>query len=289
MNLAAEPRRVGPGVWGVALATRTLPPWFATNAYLVGTGGVGWLVDPGAGDAAALDALDALVAAAEVHTLKGVLLTHAHPDHVGGLAAAVARFHLDAILAHPGALARLPVGLAARALQGGRRLVAGGAIVDALATPGHASDHLAFGVAAGAADTGRTLLAGDLVAGSGSIWVGVPDGDVAAYLASLERAAAWAPDRIAPGHGPIRADGATVLHEARRHRLEREAAVWSALGAGPARLDELRARVYGALTPAVADLADRTLLAHLAKLMHEARVDHVGAGPDGPYARRAGS
>ena len=285
MNLGAPPLQVAPGVWGVALATRTLPPWHATNAYLIGTGGVGWLVDPGAGDAEAQAALDALVAAAEVRTLKGVLLTHAHPDHVGGLTAAVARFGLDAVLAHPSALPRLPADVPVRALQGGRRLVAGGAVVDAIATPGHASDHLAFGVAA---DQARTLVAGDLVAGSGSIWVGVPDGDVATYLASLERAAAWGPDRVAPAHGPTRDDGTAVFDEARRHRLAREAAVWSALESGPARLDALRERVYGALDPAVADLADRALLAHLAKLMHETRVDHVGTGPEGPYARRAG-
>ena len=285
MNVGAAPRPVAPGVWGVALATRTLPPWPATNAYLVGTGGVGWLVDPGAGDAAALEALAALITAGGARTLKGVLVTHAHPDHVGGLGEVVAHFGLDAVLAHPDALPRLPVGLPARGLPGGRRLVAGGAIVDAIATPGHASDHLAFGVEA---DGARTLVAGDLVAGSGSIWVGVPDGDVAEYLASLERAAAWGPAVVAPGHGPIREDGAAVLEEARRHRLAREAAVWSALAAGPARLDELRERVYGALEPQVAELADRSLLAHLVKLMHETRVDHVGAGPEGPYARRPG-
>lgn len=285
MTPGAPPRAIAPGVWGVALATRTLPPWPATNAYLVGTGGVAWLVDPGAGDDAALAALDALIAAAGVRTLKGILLTHAHTDHVGGVVASVARFGLDTVLAHPAALPRLGEGLPVRALQGGRRLVAGGAVLDALATPGHASDHLAFGVAAGSA---RTLVAGDLVAGSGSIWVGTPDGDVAAYLASLERAAAWAPDHVVPGHGSVRDDGAEVLHEARRHRLAREAAVWDALAGVPTGLDELRARVYGVLEPDIADLADRSLLAHLAKLMHETRVDHVGTGPEGPYARRTG-
>jgi endoribonuclease LACTB2 len=282
----AAPQRVATGVWGVALATRTLPPWPATNAYLVGTGGVAWLVDPGAGDAPALEALDALLAAAGVRTVKGVLLTHAHPDHVGGVAAAVSRYAIDAVLAHPAALDRLPEDLPTRPLGGGRRLVAGGAVVDTIATPGHATDHLAFGVAA---DSARTLLAGDLVAGAGSVWVGVPDGDVAAYLESLARAVAWAPDLVAPGHGPLRADGAAVLDDARRHRLAREADVWHALGTGPSTLAALRARVYGPLEASVADLADRTLLAHLAKLMRETRVDHVGDGPEGPYARRTGA
>lgn len=286
MSDDGAPFAVAPALWGVALDTRTLPPWPTTNAYAIGAGGAAWLVDPGAGDPVALAALDALLAAAGARTVKGVLLTHAHPDHVGGLEAAVARYALDAVLAHPEACARLPRALPLRPLAGGRRLVAGGAVVDVLATPGHAPDHLAFGVLA---DGARTLVAGDLVAGAGSIWVGDPEGDVAAYLASLEVAAAWAPDAVAPAHGPVRRDGTAVLDQARRHRLERERAVWDALADGPLRLDGLRARVYGDLEPAVAALADRALLAHLRKLMHETRVDHVGDDADGPFARRVGA
>ncbi|MDF1524142.1 MAG: MBL fold metallo-hydrolase, partial [Trueperaceae bacterium] len=79
MTAGDLPARVGPTAWGVPLATRTLPPWDATNAYVVGSGGAGWLVDPGAGDVAALEALATLVAAAGVRTLKGVLVTHTHP------------------------------------------------------------------------------------------------------------------------------------------------------------------------------------------------------------------
>ncbi|MDF1522351.1 MAG: MBL fold metallo-hydrolase, partial [Trueperaceae bacterium] len=201
-------------------------------------------------------------------------------------AAVVARWRLDAVFAHPLALPQLPADLPLRPLQDGRRLMAGGSVVEALATPGHAPDHLAFLVDDGAS---RTLVAGDLVAGRGSIWVGTPDGDVAAYLDSLTRAAARAPDAVAPGHGPVRHDAGAVLDEARRHRLAREAQVWTELAAGPRTLAELHVAIYGDLDPAVAAFADRSLLAHLRKLMHETRVDHVGADERGPYARRAGS
>lgn len=286
MNPGDPPVHVAPGVWGVAVRVRTLPPWTATHAYAVGSDGVAWLVDPGAGDAAACDALTALLAAAGVRTLKGVLLTHSHPDHVGGLAETVRRHDVDVVLAHPVALPHLDPRLPLRALQDGRRLVAGGAVVDAIETPGHAPDHLAFGVEMGGV---RTLVAGDLVAGRGSTWVGVPEGDVRAYLESLARAAAWAPDVVAPGHGPVRHDGGAVLDEARRHRLEREGEVWAALADGPRTLAALREAVYGALDPAVAAFAERSLLALLAKLMHETRVDHVGSDAQGPYARRAGA
>jgi glyoxylase-like metal-dependent hydrolase (beta-lactamase superfamily II) len=285
MKAGDPPSRVGPTAWGVPLAARTLPPWDATNAYVVGSGGVGWLVDPGAGDPASIDALAGLVAAAGVRTLKGVLVTHAHPDHVAGLEAVVARWSLESVFAHPLALASLPAGLPLRPLQDGRRLMAGGSVVEALATPGHAPDHLAFLVDDGAS---RTLVAGDLVAGRGSIWIGTPDGDVAAYLDSLARAAARAPDAVAPGHGPVRHDAGAVLDEARRHRLAREGDVWAALAAGPRTLAELCAAIYGELDPAVAAFAERSLLAHLRKLMHETRVVHVGSDEQGPYARRAG-
>ncbi len=286
MKPGDPPAPYGPALWGVALETRTLPPWPSTTSYAIGTNGVAWLVDPGAGDSAALDALAALLAAAGVRHLKGVLLTHTHPDHVDGVAAAVARWHLDTVFVHPAGLERVPAGVPVRPLEDGRKLVAGGAVIEALATPGHASDHLAFAVDDGA---GGVLVAGDLVAGAGSIWVGLPDGDVAAYLASLARAAARAPTLVAPAHGPVRTDGVAVFDEARRHRLDRERAVWDALVTGPRTLEELRVAVYGALDPRAHDLAERSLLAHLRKLMHETRVAHVGTNVTGPYTRRPGA
>jgi glyoxylase-like metal-dependent hydrolase (beta-lactamase superfamily II) len=119
----------------------------------------------------------------------------------------------------------------AMGVRHGRNLTLGGAVLTLVGTPGHALDH----VAVWWSEARRLLLAGDLVAGEGSIWVGLPDGDVSAYLASLERAAALAPPVVAPAHGPVRRDGAAVLHEARRHRLAREAACSSALRTDPAR------------------------------------------------------
>jgi endoribonuclease LACTB2 len=280
------PAQHGPALWGVGIETRTLPPWPSTTAYAIGTNGVAWLVDPGAGDDAALEAMTALLAAAGVRHLKGILLTHTHPDHADGLMAAVARFRVDTVFVHPAGLARLMPGAPARPLEDGRKLVAGDAVIEALATPGHASDHLAFAVDDGA---GGALVAGDLVAGRGSIWVGLPDGDMTAYLASLARAAARAPVVVAPAHGPVRTDGVRVFDEARRHRLDRERSVWEALASGPRSLEELRLAVYGDLDPRAFDLAERSLLAHLRKLMHETRVSHVGTDATGPYARRPGT
>lgn len=283
MNLGAPPERLAATLWGVAVPADTLPPWRATNAYLIGGGGVGWLVDPGGAGPDADAAVDALLASAGVRTLKGVLLTHTHPDHVAGVAALLRRHGPTDVLVHSAGLERLPPGVEGRPLPPGRRLVAGPAVLEAIETPGHAHDHLAFWVA-----DDRAVVAGDLVAGHGSTWVGLPDGDVAAYLASLIRVAAMAPRIVAPGHGPIRHDGGAVLDLARAHRLARELAIWAALEAGPATLDELQSTIYPDLDAAAHDLAERSLLAHLTKLMRETRVMHLGSDARGPFARAHG-
>lgn len=283
-DLDGSPRRIGDELWGVALEVRTLPPWGATNCYLVSSGGVAWLVDPGGDGEAAQAAIDRLLGAAGVRTLKGVLLSHSHQDHVAGLLPMMQRHAVDTVLAHPAALPRLPEGLPLRALNPGRTLLAGAAELRSVATPGHASDHLAFWLPGS-----RTLLAGDLVAGSGSVWVGLPDGSVSDYLDSLAVAAALAPDLVAPAHGPLRGDGTAVFDEARRHRLQREAEVWAALADGPRMLDEIRAALYPDLPEASLRFVRGTVLAHLHKLMRETRVAHLGQDPEGPYARSPGA
>lgn len=284
MKVGDPPRRWSPGLWGVAVPSDTPPPWAATNGYLIGGAGTGWLVDPGGAGADADAAIDALLAAAGTRTLKGVLLTHTHRDHWAGVAGVLRRHGRVDVLVHPLGLARLPATLPARPLPPGRRLVAGTVVLEALDTPGHASDHLAFWL-----PEDRALLAGDLVAGRGSSWVGLPDGDVARYLETLMRVAELAPILVAPAHGPPRVDGRRVLDEAHAHRLGREREVWAALATGPRTLTALRDAVYPGLDPRAHDLAERSLLAHLRKLMRERRVLHLGTDEGGPFAQATGA
>lgn len=271
---------VSEGVVRAPLAARTLPPFTHTNAYVVASDGVGIVIDPGAGDEASLRTLRSALATARVAEPKGVLLTHTHPDHVAGLDALRALWPELQVWAPAGELGRCDPAWRAVGVRHGRRLTVGNAVLTLIGTPGHALDHVAVWW-----EERRVLIAGDLVAGAGSVWVGLPDGDVGVYLASLERAAALEPALVAPAHGPVRRDGATVLHEARRHRLAREAGLLAALDEGPAGLRALRERLYPALDPAAHDLAERAILAHLAKLLRERRVMHVGSDPSGPYAR----
>lgn len=277
-------RRCAAGLWGISVPSETLAPWNGTHAFVIGDGGVGWLVDPGGAGTEADAAIDELLRAAGVRTLKGVLLTHTHRDHVAGVASLLRRHGSVDVWVHPAGLERLPTGVSARPLQPDRRLVAGACFLTTVATPGHASDHLAFWL-----PEARALVAGDLVAGRGSTWVGTPDGDVGAYLESLARAAALDPLLVAPAHGPLRYDGRRVLDDARTHRLERERAVWLGLAGGPATLARLREHVYPGLEPAAHDLAERSVLAHLRKLMRETRVMHLGNDAEGPFARAPGA
>ncbi len=268
------------GVIRVPLRSRTPPPFTHTNAYVLASEGVGVLVDPGGGEAGAADAVAEALAALSVREPKGILLTHTHRDHVGGLEAMLARWPGVQVWAPAGELDRCEPSWRALGVRHGRRLTLGSAALTLVGTPGHSLDHVAPWW-----PERRLLVAGDLVAGEGSMWVGLPDGDVSTYLASLERAAALDPAIVAPAHGPVRRDGKTVLTSARDHRLQREATVLEALARGPADLENLRERVYPGIPPEAHDLAERSLLAHLAKLLREFRVMHVGEGAAGPYAR----
>ncbi len=281
MSRPATPERVSEHVWRLRLPSRTLPPFDHVNVYLVAAGGVGVVVDPGSPGEASRDAIDAALASAGVRLLKAVLLTHGHVDHVEGLAALLE--------SHPDCPVYLHALEAQRVRAAGRmfladehRLTVGDTVIRTLHTPGHSPGHLSFLV-----EDDRTALAGDLVAGQGSSWVGTPEGDVSAYLASLSRLRGLAPALLGPGHGPLVRDPAAKLAAAAEHRLARERQLLAALAEGPQRLAALRRQVYPGLPDAARELAERSLLAHLAKLMHEMRVVHLGDDPHSPFALRS--
>lgn len=271
--------RVAPGVARLTLAARTLPPFDATNVWLLTSADRAALVDPGFRDPADVARVAEALGGRE---LKMVLLSHTHPDHVAGLPAVLERFGSVPVYVHPAEAERVPGDADVRALQGGRALMLAGRLVRAVHTPGHAPGHLAFHLP----DVGG-VLAGDLLTARGSTWVGLPEGDAGAYLASLDALEELAPGWIGVAHGTDPGPPGAAIARARRGRHAREAAIEEALR-DTLRLDELRARVYGDVAegPARA-LVDASLLAHLQRLMATLRVLHLGEGSDGPYRRRA--
>lgn len=242
------------GVWRLPLPSLTLPPFDHTNSYLLGTGDDGVLIDCGSDDPAVLDALEAFLNKRGVTRLRALLLTHTHADHDAGAAALKERFGL-VVYAHP------LEGAHYEALEDGATIYG----VRAHHTPGHSPGHLSFEV------TGA-LLVGDLLAAQSSTWVGLPGGDVAAYMASLGRLGQLVVARdirvLGPGHGPVVTEPLERLDAVRAHRLEREAQVLAALS-HPRTLTKLREAVYPELSPEAERAADGSLLALLEKLVRE--------------------
>jgi len=199
--------------------------------------------------------------------LDCVLVTHAHPDHATG-ATAIAR-------AHPGVrFLKFPwpgederFGVAWQPLGEGDRIHVGSDALSVLHTPGHSPDHLAFWH-----EASRTLFSGDLVIAGGSVMIhSTRGGNLAEYLASLERIRALAPARLLPAHGPAIEDPIEVLTHYIEHRLAREVQVLDALRAGRRTVQAVAESIYDGLDPALLPAALETVRAHLDKLRLEGR------------------
>jgi glyoxylase-like metal-dependent hydrolase (beta-lactamase superfamily II) len=266
---------VAPRIRVLALRTPTLPPATRTNTYLVGPdSGVQWVVDPGSPYADQQGVLDHTIAseAAAGRPLGGILLTHHHGDHVGGASALAARWNVP-IAAHAATAKRLAGRVAiTRELLDDEVVEAGGDVtLRCVFTPGHADGHLCF-------EVGGAVIAGDMVAGIGWILIDPAEGDMALYLASLERLLER-PAMLLPAHGPAISDGAAKLREYIEHRLMREARVVAALARrGDAGLADLVSEVYSDTPRAMWPLAQRSLRAHLDKLAKEGKAVEVGSG-----------
>lgn len=261
--------QVAPRIRVLALRTPTLPPAAHTNTYVVGPErGPQLVIDPGSPypdqQSVLTGALEAEAAAGR--PLAMVLLTHHHGDHVGGAAALAQAFGVP-IAAH----ARTARRLAGRVEV--TRVLADGEVVHDVAcvfTPGHADGHLCY-------EHGDASIVGDMVAGIGTILIDPVEGDMTQYLASLERLLSRPARQLLPAHGPAIADGPTKLREYIAHRTMREDRVVAALAAVPdASAGELVPVAYADTPRLLWPLAERSLLAHLHKLVREGRAREVG-------------
>jgi len=244
----------------VALVSRVVAPnpgpytGPGTNTWIVGAGPVVVVIDPGPDDDAHLDALNSRLSG---KTVGVVLVTHGHPDHLP-LAERFARQFHASVRRHPG-------------LGDGDIVRAGTLNLTALYTPGHSADHLCFVI-----EEDHAIFTGDLILGQGSSMVTYPEGDVAAYLRSLDRLAALEPRILFPGHWDPVTEAMTKIEEYRSHRLDREAQILAEVRRGDGTAPLLTRRVYGDLDDKLAVAAEMTLRAHLRKLVHDGLVRERG-------------
>lgn len=259
--------RVSAHIERIALPSPTLPPATTTNAWVLGEDDV-LVIDPGCPWPEGQAALRRALAGRRV---RAVLLTHHHPDHVGGLDALLADTGAPAY-AHPltaQALGRSDL----RPLRDGEAILVEGHRWRALHTPGHAVGHLCLWSEAESA-----VVAGDMVAGEGTIILAPPDADLAAFMAGLARLAALEPTWALPAHGPALTPGGDVFRMNMAHRAARTEALLAALRAEAQAPAALVSAVYGLLPPAVQPLAEVQLHAHLRFLVQEGRAEERAEG-----------
>jgi glyoxylase-like metal-dependent hydrolase (beta-lactamase superfamily II) len=234
-----------------------------TNTYLLGEGAVA-VIDPGPLEMSHLEHI--LEAAGS--NLRWVLTTHTHRDHSPLAAELAQRTGARMIGLPPPADGRQDESMRpAQIPADGEVLDLGETALTVIHTPGHASNCVCYLYA-----EERMLFTGDHVLGGVSPVILPPDGEMGAYLDSLDKLLAHDFELIAPGHGDVMPQGKRVVEALIAHRLARESKVLRCLGAG-ATIDGLTPSVYDDVAPERHDWAKLTLEAHLIKLAREGKVE----------------
>ncbi len=242
-----------------------------TNTFLIGTGKQRFLLDTGHGVPEYLPLLEKTMRDVGCEALQGIVLTHNHPDHNGGLISLRETFGeipiFKKIIASDGVF-----NFGFSALEDGDVLETKGARLRAIFTPGHALDHLCFFL-----EEERAIFTGDNVLGVGSSVIPAETGSMRDYLNSLERIKAENPRRLYPAHGPYVDNAIAKLDEYLTHRRAREAEIVRALQAGATHVSEIVTKVYADVDKVLHIAAAQSVAAHLIKLEQEGRVQRYPA------------
>ena len=236
--MADGPAPGQPAIWRVMADNPGPMTLTGTNTYIVGSDPC-WVIDPGPDDEEHITRVAAAVA--ERGGAAGVLLTHSHADHTGG----VEMLGID------------PTPIADGDVHGG---------LEAVATPGHATDHFCFFTDHG------VCFSGDLILGWGSTYVPPDGGSLAAYMESLRLVRSRQPDLICPGHGPWITDALAKIDEYIEHREAREQGLLAALDRGERSRMKLLDEVWSDVPEQLRPAANVVMEAHLQKLESEGRL-----------------
>ncbi len=264
-----EPERdvvqpITPGISRIVANNPGPMTYYGTNTYLIDTPEGVVVLDPGPENHP--EHVHAIIRATG-GTVALILVSHTHHDHVGAVPA------LQEATGAP------TVGFRESALDSfdpDIKLADGDTIagLQAMHTPGHASDHLCFSTPA--RDGKAVLFSADHVMSWSTSVVSPPGGDMAAYFASLRLLLDRTDDMYLPGHGPPLSEPRELVREMLHHRMARERAIADKLREGPADTYVLMNTLYSQVNPRLRRAAERNVLAHLLKMELEGKVVRDG-------------
>jgi glyoxylase-like metal-dependent hydrolase (beta-lactamase superfamily II) len=270
----AKLEQLEPGIARVLAHNPSAFTYFGTQTYLIGTEELA-VIDPGPDLPAHLDALERAIGGRRV---AAIMCTHTHRDHSPAAAPLAQRMGAPIIGCAP--LALETVGPRADAsfdgnyapdsvLEDGEALQVGGEPVLAVGTPGHTSNHLCFAWRG-------ALFSGDHVMGWSTTVVVPPDGDMAAYMASLDKLR-QRDDRVYyPAHGPAVTNPQQYVRHLVGHRMQREKQILTLIGERPRPIPDIVANAYPGLDPRLTAAAGGSVLAHLIDLERRGLVERRG-------------
>lgn len=264
----AHAEQVAPLVRRVLARNPSPFTYTGTQTYIVGGAGDVAVIDPGPDEAEHLEALMAAIGDAHV---ASICCTHTHRDHSPAATPLAARTGAPIVGCAPLTLdddgpradaAFDPSYRADRVLADGETISGEGWTLRALATPGHTSNHLCF-----ALEGTGALFTGDHVMGWSTTVVSPPDGDMTAYLTSLEKLYDRTQDTIYfPAHGPAVEKPRQLVRGMIGHRRQRENQILRHIEAGRRRIDEMVPQMYKGVDQGLWPAAGRSVLAHLLDL-----------------------
>ena len=248
--------------------------YYGTQSYLIGSKEVA-VIDPGPDLPEHIDALQQAIAGRPV---VAIMCTHTHRDHspaarplaerIGAAIIGCAPLALETV--GPRADASFDGEYApARVLQNGESIEVDGEAVTAVATPGHTSNHLCFAYRG-------ALFSGDHVMGWSTTVVVPPDGDMAAYMASLDKLRQREDRVYYPAHGPAVKNPRQYVRHLVGHRMQREKQILGLVREGPRAIPDIVANAYPGLDPRLAVAAGGSVLAHLVDLERRGLVERQG-------------
>jgi len=259
-----KPEQLEPGIVRILAHNPSPFTYTGTQTYLLGEREV-VLIDPGP---ELEDHVEALIAAIAGRPLKAILCTHTHRDHSPAARSLKDRTGAPIVGCAPLVLESIGPRADAsfdpdynpdRVLEDGATLQADGEELVAVATPGHTSNHLCFGYRG-------ALFTGDHVMKWSTTVIFPPDGDMAAYMTSLEKLRRR-DDRIYyPAHGPAVENSQQYVRQLVGHRMQREKQILSLVRERPRRIAEIVVDAYPGLDPRLIVAAGGSVLAHLLDL-----------------------